>query len=187
LTSLIDLLLSGIKICIGLFYIFINPSKLFHRLSDGSVIVVDAVLKQAWLEHIRPVLVFNKIDRLITEMKLKPLDACISMIQLLEQVNSIDGEPSTIEVMSKAEGLADASWGVDEADDSDLHFAPEQGNVVFASAADGWGLSLVDFARMFASKLGVDQKELVGVLSLGWLWLWAHLQPKMRLWSFLSP
>ena len=102
----------------------------------------------------------NKIDRLITEMKLKPLDAYVRMMQLLEQVNAIVGELFTIDVMSKAEGLADASSGLDEADDSDLYFAPEQGNVVFASAADGWGFSVVDFARMFASKLGVDQKAL---------------------------
>jgi ribosome assembly protein 1 len=127
---------------------------------EGVCAQTKVVLKQAWLEHIRPVLVLNKIDRLITEMKLKPLDAYVRMMQLLEQVNAIVGELFTIDVMSKAEGLADASSGLDEADDSDLYFAPEQGNVVFASAADGWGFSLVDFARMFASKLGVDQREL---------------------------
>ena len=51
------------------------------RLCDGAIVVVDVVegvcaqtkvvLRQAWLEHIRPVLVFNKIDRLITEMKMQ--------------------------------------------------------------------------------------------------------------------
>jgi translation elongation factor EF-G len=50
-------------------------------LCDGAVVVVDVVegvcaqtkvvLKQVWLEHIKPVLVLNKIDRLITEMKMQ--------------------------------------------------------------------------------------------------------------------
>lgn len=53
-------------------------------MCDGAIIVVDVVegvcaqtkkvLKQAWLEHIRPVLVLNKIDRLILEMKMQRKD-----------------------------------------------------------------------------------------------------------------
>lgn len=31
---------------------------------------------------------------------------------------------------------------------------------MFASAADGWGFGLADFARLFAAKLGVDAGEL---------------------------
>lgn len=33
----------------------------------------------------------------------------------------------------------DWSAGLDQADDSHLYFSPDQGNVVFASAVDGWG------------------------------------------------
>ena len=29
--------------------------------------------------------------------------------------------------------------GLDDADDSNIYFSPELGNVVFASAIDGWG------------------------------------------------
>jgi predicted membrane GTPase involved in stress response len=53
------------------------------RLCDGAVVVVDVVegvqpqtkvvIQQAWREGIRPVLVLNKIDRLIVELKLNPL------------------------------------------------------------------------------------------------------------------
>lgn len=32
-----------------------------------------------------------------------------------------------------------ADWGIDPVDDSELYFSPEQGNVIFASAYDGWG------------------------------------------------
>lgn len=38
---------------------------------EGVCAQTKVVLKQAWLEHIRPVLVLNKIDRLIIEMKLQ--------------------------------------------------------------------------------------------------------------------
>lgn len=33
----------------------------------------------------------------------------------------------------------DWSAGLEEVDDSHLYFSPDQGNVVFASAIDGWG------------------------------------------------
>lgn len=32
----------------------------------------------------------------------------------------------------------DWSTGLDDIDDSNLYFSPEQGNVVFSSAIDGW-------------------------------------------------
>ena len=44
------------------------------------------VLRQAWLENIRPVLVLNKIDRLIVEKKMSPKDAYYLIAQVLEQV-----------------------------------------------------------------------------------------------------
>lgn len=46
-------------------------------------------LKQAWIENIQPVLVLNKMDRLITEVELSPLDAYIHLTQILEQVSSL--------------------------------------------------------------------------------------------------
>lgn len=57
----------------------------------------------------------------------------------------------TTEVMSRTEALPssgdqlqDWSDGLEQSDDSQLYFSPDQGNVVFASAADGWGFWLVD-------------------------------------------
>jgi hypothetical protein len=37
----------------------------------------------------------------------------------------------------------DWSSGLDEADDSDLYFLPDAGNVLFASAVDGWAFGVV--------------------------------------------
>ena len=45
-----------------------------------------AVLRQAFLENIRPVLVLNKIDRLIIELKMEPMEAFYHLQQMLEQV-----------------------------------------------------------------------------------------------------
>ena len=48
----------------------------------------------------------------------------------------------------------DWTSAMDDADDSNLYFAPEHGNVVFASAADGWGFTIHTFAKLFSDKLG---------------------------------
>lgn len=61
-----------------------------------------AVLRQAWLENIRPVLVLNKIDRLITEWKMTPSEAYHHLQRTLEQVNAITGELFTSDVFAKS-------------------------------------------------------------------------------------
>ena len=71
------------------------------RLSDGAVVLVDAVegvcsqtvtvLRQAWIEKLKPLLVINKMDRLITELKMTPGEAYTHLSQLLEQVNAVMG------------------------------------------------------------------------------------------------
>ena len=71
------------------------------RLCDGALVLVDAVegvcsqtvtvLRQTWTEHLKPLLVINKIDRLITELKMSPGEAYVHMSQLLEQVNAVIG------------------------------------------------------------------------------------------------
>ncbi|XP_039291871.1 elongation factor-like GTPase 1 isoform X2 [Nilaparvata lugens] len=167
------------------------------RLCDGAVVLVDVVegvcpqtqgaLRQVWSESIKPVLVLNKVDRLIMEMKLSPLDAYIHLTQVLEQVNAIVGELFKTEVMRKAEidgtkleeekkndeggggggeneeerrRVYDWGDGLEEADDSDVYFQPDRGNVVFASAMDGWGFRVEDFAKLYAVKLGLNVETL---------------------------
>ena len=71
------------------------------RLCDGALVLVDAVegvcsqtvtvLRQTWTEHLKPLLVINKIDRLITELKMSPGEAYTHLSKLLEQVNAVIG------------------------------------------------------------------------------------------------
>ncbi|RDW94730.1 p-loop containing nucleoside triphosphate hydrolase-27 [Coleophoma crateriformis] len=71
------------------------------RLCDGAIVLVDAVegvcsqtvtvLRQTWVEHMKPLLVINKMDRLITELKMTPAEAYTHLSQLLEQVNAVLG------------------------------------------------------------------------------------------------
>lgn len=50
----------------------------------------------------------------------------------------------------------DWTSALEDADDSNLYFSPEQGNVVFASAIDGWGFTIHTFAKLFSDKLGKE-------------------------------
>lgn len=71
------------------------------RLCDGAVVLVDAVegvcsqtitvLRQTWIEHLKPILVINKMDRLVTELKMSPQEAYVHLSKLLEQVNAVMG------------------------------------------------------------------------------------------------
>jgi ribosome assembly protein 1 len=51
-----------------------------------------------------------------------------------------------------------------EKDDEDIYFAPERGNVIFASAIDGWGFRVGRFAQLYAAKLGIKEANLRRVL-----------------------
>jgi ribosome assembly protein 1 len=66
-------------------------------------------------------------------------------------VNAVTGTLFSTDVLEKTssqqaksqvvseEQVFDWSSGLEEVDDSALYFSPDQGNVVFSSAVDGWG------------------------------------------------
>ncbi|CAM8948745.1 unnamed protein product [Rhodiola kirilowii] len=104
------------------------------RLSDGALVLVDAVegvhiqthavLRQAWIE---------KIDRLICELRLTPMEAYNRLARIVHEVNGI---------MSAYKSEK---------------FQPQKGNVAFVCALDGWGFTINEFAEFYASKLGLVQ------------------------------
>lgn len=144
------------------------------------------MLRQAWEDNLRPILVINKMDRLITELKLVPTEAYQHLSRLIEQVNAVMGSFFASELMEddlrwreerdrrlaekkdqladEAEASANDADDFKEKDDEDIYFAPERGNVVFASALDGWGFRVGNFAQLYSAKLGFKEANLKRVL-----------------------
>ncbi|TFK40717.1 P-loop containing nucleoside triphosphate hydrolase protein [Crucibulum laeve] len=177
------------------------------RLCDGALVLVDvvegvctqtiAVLRQAWQDRLRPILVINKFDRLITELQLAPVEAYHHLARLIEQVNAVMGsffagdrmeddlrwrEDRERRLAEKKDQHADETDATvneadefQEKDDEDIYFAPEKGNVIFASAIDGWGFRVGKFAQLYAQKLGIKEANLRRVL-----WGDFFLDPKTK-------
>ena len=179
------------------------------RLCDGAVVLVDAVegvcsqtvtvLRQSWVEKLKPILVINKMDRLITELQMSSGEAYMHLNKLLEQVNAILGSffqgermeedlqwREKVDQKVKEKKVAEESNIVDdtsefdenryeERDDEDLYFAPENNNVIFSSAVDGWAFTVSQFARLYERKLGIKKSILQKVL-----WGDFYLDPKTK-------
>lgn len=181
------------------------------RLSDGAFVVVDAVegvciqthavLRQAWEENVRMCLVINKMDRLILELCLDPLEAYERLVAIVSHVNMIVSSFASEKFISEADavlahedakmhkdndehvdrGLEDEFQGekkdVDPGtkEEDEVFFAPEKGNVAFGSAHDGWAFRISQFAEIYAAKMGASATALVRAM-----WGNYALQPKTK-------
>lgn len=121
------------------------------RITDGVVLVVDVVegvqvsteqtIKHAVLEDLPMVLVINKMDRLILELKIPPSDAYFKIKHVVEEVNT------TIENIIPGRG-------------EQRRMSPEKGNVAFACTLTDWVFTLPSFANMYSESYeGVDPAE----------------------------
>ncbi|KAJ5399924.1 hypothetical protein N7465_010413 [Penicillium sp. CMV-2018d] len=182
------------------------------RLCDGAVVLVDAVegvcsqtvtvLRQTWVEQLKPILVINKMDRLVTELKMSPAEAFSHLSRLLEQVNAVIGSfyqgermEEDLQWRERMEDRLNATANRDkentkssvddesvtegtefeERDDEDIYFAPEKNNVIFCSAVDGWAFTIRQFAAIYEKKLGIKRTVLEKVL-----WGDYYLDPKTK-------
>ncbi len=103
------------------------------RAIDGAVVVVDAVegvmvqtetvLRQAIREHVQPVLFINKVDRLISELKLTPQAMQERFIKIITKYNKLLKKYAPDDLAKE--------WKV----------SVEDGSVAFGSAVDKWALS----------------------------------------------
>lgn len=123
------------------------------RLVDGVVLVVDVVegvqvstemaIKHAVLAGLPLVLLINKMDRLILELKLPPTDAYFKLKHVVEEVNTA--------IESAVPGRGEK-----------YRVSPEKGNVCFSCSSMGWCFTLPSFAKMYAesySKSEFDSTE----------------------------
>jgi U5 small nuclear ribonucleoprotein component len=122
---------------------FMDEVACAARLADGVVLVVDviegvmagteAVIRHAMQEGLPLVLVVNKMDRLILELRLPPSEAFFKVKHTIEEVNSF----------------------IASIDPDEKHrLSPERGNVAFASTQMGWCFTLNTFAQMYADTYG---------------------------------
>ncbi|KAL0210844.1 hypothetical protein P9112_009142 [Eukaryota sp. TZLM1-RC] len=125
------------------------------RVTDGALVVVDAisgvsvqtetVLRQALAERVKPVLMLNKMDRVLLELKQEPEEAYQSFARTVENTNVLIAT------------YLDEALG-------DVMVDPSNGTVAFGSGLHGWGFTLTHFANMYASKFGIERSKLVNRL-----------------------
>ncbi|KAG9440362.1 hypothetical protein H6P81_020527 [Aristolochia fimbriata] len=163
------------------------------RLSDGALILVDAVegvhiqthavLRQAWIEKLTPCLVLNKIDRLISELRLSPMEAYSRLQRIVNEVNGILSTYKSEKYLSDIDSIL--SGPVTEVgeenqelfeDDEEDTFQPQKGNVAFVCALDGWGFCINQFAESWAQKLGASAAALQRAL-----WGPYYFNPKTKM------
>ncbi|CAH1762973.1 9830_t:CDS:10 [Entrophospora sp. SA101] len=177
------------------------------RLCDGALILVDVVegvctqthtvLRQVWVENVRSVLVLNKIDRLITELKLTPMEAYTHLNKILEQVNAIMGTLFAGDIMEKETRRHEAEkeklsqqekesshiesnsteLTFEDRDDSSIYFSPDSGNYknhLFTVISE-LDVRIEQFAQIYAEKLGIKENTLHKVL-----WGDYYLDPKTK-------
>merc|ERR1711972_164044 len=122
------------------------------RITDGAMVVVDCiegcavqtetVLRQALTERVRPVLFVNKVDRCILELQMEPEDMYSRFRKAIEDVNVLIATYN------------DALMG-------DIQVGPEKGTVAFGSGLHGWAFNVERFAKIYASKMGVDKDKMM--------------------------
>ncbi|CAM6000739.1 unnamed protein product [Sphagnum balticum] len=125
------------------------------RVTDGALVVVDTVegvsvqtetvLRQAMQEKIKPVLMVNKIDRSILELKLDGEAMYQSFLRVIDMANV------TIETY-RAEDMGE------------IQCNPSVGNVAFGSGKDQWAFTLNKFARIYSKKFGISQEKMMDKL-----------------------
>ncbi|KAF9615062.1 hypothetical protein IFM89_021633 [Coptis chinensis] len=122
------------------------------RITDGALVVVDCiegvrvqtetVLRQALEERIRPVLTVNKMDRCFLELQVDGEEAYQKFQRVIENANVI--------MATYVDPLL-----------SDVMVYPEKGTVAFSAGLHGWAFTLTNFAKMYASKFGVDESKMM--------------------------
>ncbi len=125
------------------------------RLTDGAIVVVDCasgvkvqtrtVLRQALQEGVRPILVLNKLDRLVVELQNSEealYERCFAIVAEVNDLIATYTAPPAVPVV----------------------LSPLDGSVVFASGRSGWGFTLPRLAALYAARLGKEPGPILKTL-----------------------
>jgi len=122
------------------------------RVTDGALVVMDCVegvcvqtetvLRQALQERVRPVVMINKMDRIILELQAELEDTYLNFVKILENANVII-----------------ATYNDDALGDSQVF--PDMGTVAFGSGLQSWAFTLNHFAHLYAAKFKTDPDKLM--------------------------
>ncbi|CAK73937.1 unnamed protein product (macronuclear) [Paramecium tetraurelia] len=130
------------------------------RVTDGALVVVDCVegvcvqtetvLRQAMQEKIKPVVMVNKIDRAILELKHDGETMYQNFVRVVDMVNVIINT-------------------YQQEDMGDLLVHPELGSVSFGSGKECWAFSCTRFARILCQQIQ-DCGETITLMLKGKCW-----------------
>jgi len=122
------------------------------RVTDGALVVMDCVegvcvqtetvLRQALQERVKPVVMINKVDRIILELQAELEDTYLNFVKILENANVIIATYN------------DEALG-------DCQVFPDMGTVAFGSGLQSWAFTLNHFALLYAAKFKTDASKLV--------------------------
>ena len=132
------------------------------RAVDGVIVVVDAVegimpqtetvIRQALREYVKPTLFINKVDRLISELKVSEEEMQKRFVKVIAQVNGLISK--NVPEQFKKEWLVDAA----------------KGSVAFGSAKRKWAVSVpymqkngINFKKVYEYLKSEQQDELAKV------------------------
>ncbi len=118
------------------------------RAIDGTIVLAcaiegimpqtETVMKQALRERVKPILFINKVDRMITELKLTPEKMQERFKKIIDHFNLLLEQIAEKEYAQK--------WKVNVAD----------GSVIFGSARENWAMS-----AKFMQKKGISFKDII--------------------------
>ncbi|QRV99287.1 Elongation factor Tu GTP binding domain [Ceratobasidium sp. AG-Ba] len=136
------------------------------HITDGALLIIDVskglcnqaanVLGRALVHRVKPVLFLNKMDVMLRSSK-------EDIYQSL--ANSIDSVNAALAAYNSDNLIGDA------------RVYPEQANVAFGSALQGWAFTLRSFAAYYSKKFGIDKQKMMSRL-----WGNNYFDPKSKRW-----
>merc|ERR1711998_748632 len=126
---------------------------------EGVCVQTETVLRQALQERVKPVVMINKMDRIILELQAELEDTYQNFVKILENANVII-----------------ATYNDDALGDCQVF--PDMGTVAFGSGLQSWAFTLNHFATLYAAKFKTDADKLIKKM-----WGNNFFDPKSGKWS----